>query len=46
MALYLFYSHPVQNRDVSPFDDYSSPKLTYGGFRVERQIMQSAKVAS
>jgi hypothetical protein len=40
-----FYSHPVQDRDVRPFDDYSSPKLSYGGFRIERQVMQSASVA-
>ena len=40
-----FYSHPVQNHDVRPFDDSSSPKLTYGGFRVERKVLQSANVA-
>jgi hypothetical protein len=40
-----FYSHPVQDRDVRPFDDYSSPRLSYGGFRVERQVMQSANIA-
>jgi hypothetical protein len=40
-----FYSHPVQDRDVRPFDDYSSPRLSYGGFRVERQVMQSASIA-
>jgi alginate export protein len=40
-----FYSHPVQDRDLRPFDDYSSPKLSYGGFRVERKVMQSASVA-
>jgi len=39
-----FYSHPVQDRDLRPFDDYSSPKLSYGGFRVERKVMQSASV--
>jgi hypothetical protein len=40
-----FYSHPVQDRDLRPFDDYSSPKLSYGGFRVERKVMKSASVA-
>jgi Alginate export len=40
-----FYSHPVQDRDLRPFDDYSSPKLSYGGFRVERKVMKSAGVA-
>jgi hypothetical protein len=33
-----FYSQPVQNRDLSAFDDYSSGHLTYGGFRVERML--------
>jgi hypothetical protein len=33
-----FYSHPVQNRDEHPFDDYSSGHLTYGGFRAERKL--------
>ncbi len=40
-----FYSHPVQDRDLRPFDDYSNRQLTYGGFRVERQVMRSASVA-
>jgi hypothetical protein len=40
-----FYSHPVQDRDLRPFDDYSSGRLTYGGFRVERQVLRSASVA-
>jgi hypothetical protein len=33
-----FYSQPVQNRDLRAFDDYSSGRLTYGGFRFERKI--------
>jgi hypothetical protein len=40
-----FYSHPVQDRDLASFDDYSDPKLSYGGFRIERRVMQSATVA-
>jgi len=40
-----FYSHPVQDRDERSFDDYSSPKLSYGGFRIERHVMESAAVA-
>lgn len=32
-----FYTHPVQNRDQGSFDDYSSPKLTFSGFRIERE---------
>jgi hypothetical protein len=41
-----FYSQPVQDRDLRPFDDYSSRQLTYGGFRVERKVMDSANVAA
>jgi hypothetical protein len=33
-----FLSHPVQDRDLRPFDDYSSSALTYGGVRVERRL--------
>jgi hypothetical protein len=32
-----FWSHPVQSRNNSPFDDYSSSHLQYGGFRIERK---------
>jgi hypothetical protein len=41
-----FYSHPVQDRDLRPFDDDSNNQLTYGGFRVERKIMDSANLSS
>jgi len=41
-----FYSRPVQDRDLRPFDDYSNGALTYGGFRVERQILDSATLAA
>jgi hypothetical protein len=41
-----FYSHPVQDRDLRPFDDYSNNQLTYGGFRVERKIMGSANLSA
>lgn len=41
-----FYSHPVQDRDQSPFDDYSSHHLTFGGFRVEHVFSPSAKLSS
>jgi len=37
-----FYSHPVQNRDLRPFDDVSNNHLTYGGFRIERKVLESA----
>src|SRR5260221_4080206 len=33
-----FYSHPVQDRDLPPFDDDSNHQLTYGRLPVERQI--------
>jgi len=33
-----FYSQPVQTRDKRAFDDYSSGRLTYGGFRAERRF--------
>ena len=35
--LITFWSHPVKDVDVHPFDDYSSPHFQYGGFRVERR---------
>jgi hypothetical protein len=41
-----FYSHPVQDRDLRPFDDNSNNRLTYGGFRVERKIMNSANLSA
>jgi hypothetical protein len=41
-----FYSHPVQDRDLRPFDDHSNNQLTYGGFRVERQVMNSASLSA
>ena len=41
-----FYSHPVQNRDLRPFDDVSNNHLTYGGFRIERKVLESAGVAA
>ena len=31
-----FWSHPVQDRTVHPFDDYSDSHFQYGGFRIER----------
>lgn len=33
-----FASHPVQTRDVRPFDDYSGPDLSFSGARVEREL--------
>ncbi|WP_375790115.1 alginate export family protein [Bradyrhizobium sp. Pha-3] len=39
-----FYSHPVQVRDNAIFDDYSSPKQTFGGARVENKFLESMTV--
>jgi len=46
MAIHHIYSHPVQDRDLRPFDDNSNNQLTYGGFRVERKIMDSANLSA
>jgi alginate export protein len=35
--LITFWSRPVQDVDVHPFDDYSNPHFQYGGLRMERQ---------
>ncbi len=40
-----FYSHPVQNRDLRPFDDYSNQRLTYGGVRAERQLTSNSSLS-
>lgn len=44
--LITFYSQPVQDQDDHVFDDYSSNKLTFSGFRVERQITKDVSLAS
>ena len=41
-----FYSRPVQDRDIRPFDDYSNNQFTFDGFRVERKILESAAVSA
>jgi hypothetical protein len=41
-----FYSHPVQDRDLAPFDDYSSPRLRYGGFRIEYRLTPTASISA
>jgi hypothetical protein len=41
-----FYSQPVQDRDLRPFDDYSNSHLTYGGFRVERKLSADVNLAA
>jgi hypothetical protein len=40
-----FFSHPVQDRDLRTFDDYSSNHLTYGGVRAEYKISDQSEVA-
>lgn len=39
------FSHPVQTRDARPFDDYSSPSLSYGGLKVQYQFSQSTNLS-
>lgn len=39
------YSHPVQNRDASPFDDYSSPSLSYGGVKVQYEFTETTNLS-
>lgn len=41
-----FYSHPVQNRDLRAFDDYSSNHLTYGGIRAEYKISDDSDISA
>jgi hypothetical protein len=44
--LIALWSHPVLNRDNSPFDDYSSPHLSHGGLKLERQISPAMTVSA
>jgi hypothetical protein len=40
------YTHPVENRDSSFFDDYSSPHLSLGLVRIERQVTSSSSLSA
>jgi hypothetical protein len=40
------YTDPVQSRDSSLFDDYSSPHLSLGLVRVERQVTSSSSLSA
>lgn len=40
------YTHPVENRDSSYFDDYSSPHLSLSLFRLERQVTSSSSLSA
>jgi hypothetical protein len=39
-------THPVENRSSSLFDDYSSPHLSLGLVRIERQVTSSASLSA
>ncbi|GLQ99347.1 alginate export family protein [Dyella mobilis] len=41
-----FYSHPVQTKDERIFDDVSSGKFTFGGFRAERKLTEKINLAA
>jgi len=40
------YTHPVENRDFSYFDDYSSPHLMLDLVRIERQVTSSSSLSA
>jgi len=40
------YTHPVENRDFSYFDDYSSPHLMLHLVRIERQVTSSSSLSA
>ena len=40
------WSHPVETRDNSPFDDYSSPALSHGGIKLEWQVSRVMSVSA
>jgi hypothetical protein len=44
--LIVLYTDPVQNRDLRAFDDYSSPHLSFGLFRIERRIGSSSSLSA
>jgi hypothetical protein len=44
--LITLYTHPVQNRDSSLFDDYSSSHLSLDLVRVERQVTSSSSLSA
>jgi Alginate export len=41
-----FWSHPVQNVPDKTFNDDSSPRLQYGGFRIERKDIGPGKLSA
>jgi hypothetical protein len=40
------FSHPVQTRDASPFDDYSSPSLSYSGVKVQYEFSETTNLSA
>src|ERR1700756_5363479 len=42
----VLYTDPVQNRNSSLFDDYSSPHLSLDLIRIERQVTSSSSVSA
>jgi|HubBroStandDraft_6_1064221.scaffolds.fasta_scaffold114937_3 hypothetical protein len=42
----VLYTDPVQNRNRTVFDDYSSPHLTFGLLRIERKITASSSLSA
>ena len=44
--LITLYTHPVENRNSSLFDDYSSPHLSLDLVRIERQVTSSSSLSA
>jgi hypothetical protein len=44
--LITLYTHPVENRNSSLFDDYSSAHLSLGLVRIERQVTPSSSLSA
>jgi Alginate export len=40
------WSHPVQTRDNSPFDDYNSPSLGHGGIKLEWHVSPAISLSA
>jgi hypothetical protein len=40
------YTHPVENRDLSSFDDYSGPRLSFDLLRLERELTSSSSLST
>jgi hypothetical protein len=40
------YTHPVDNRDSSSFDDYSGPRLSFDLLRLERELTSSSSLST